>query len=64
MKMGQARVWGLLGEHGPPKAILVTMGTKPTDLVPVHFPDWNEALGKEALSGARRDLFRAAIARF
>jgi hypothetical protein len=41
---------------------LVTIETKPTDLAPIHFPDSSAALGKEALSVARRDLFRAAKA--
>ena len=60
----RARVWVLLGEDEVRKAILVTIGTKPTDSAPVHFPGWEEALGKESLSVVRRDLFRTAIVRF
>ena len=57
-------MWLLLGQDEPREAIVVTIGTKPADSAPLHFPDWNEALGKEALTALRRDLFRAAITRF
>ena len=64
IRLGSARVWVLLGSCGKRKAILVMERPNPTEGEPVRFPNWSEALGKEALPVGRRDLFRAAIVRF
>ena len=64
MKLGSARVWFLVGLVEKPKAILMTEEAKEAEWAPVRFSDWKEALGKEALSVLRRDLFREAIVRF
>src|SRR5687768_5519517 len=39
-------------------------GSKVAEIEAVRFPDWKEALGKEALPEVRHDLFREAIIRF
>ncbi len=51
----------------PGKALLMhksISSEKPADFEPIRFTGWKEALEREKISPARRDLFRASVIRF
>ena len=53
-------MWDLVDGDAPIKAILVTEGSNMAGNDAIRFPDWQEALKKEAIPIGRRDLFRNA----